>query len=160
FLVAGMLASTEYHMRAVVDAGGGITVNDLDHTFTTQAIPAEQLPNVTATTTPGTTPQSGVEMLDLLTAKVTPLPLLAVVNLSGNLLWTYPSQGSVSVQGVHLLPNGHFLICLFPGAIREIDLAGNTIQQETSAQMNATFNAAGLPYKTLNFNHDIIQLPN
>jgi len=161
FFVAGMLANTAYHMRAVVEAGDGTTVNDLDHTFTTQSLPADQLPTVTAATTHGMTPQPGIEMLDVLLPKTPNLPLLAVVDLSGNLVWSYPVQGTgMSVQGVHLLPNGHFLIGLSPGALREIDLAGNTIQQETSEQMNASFTAAGLPYKTMNFNHDVIQLPN
>jgi len=158
FYVAGMLASTEYHMRAVLQLSDGSTINDLDHTFTTQAVPAEILPDVTVTTTPGTTPQPGIEILNLIGA-TTASPLMAV-DLAGNLLWAYPPQDGLRVQGAHLLPNGHFLLCLYPTILREVDLANNTIRQETSAQMDASFAAAGLPYHTQNFNHDVIALPN
>jgi len=159
FYVAGMLATTEYHMQAVVQAADGSTAGDLDHTFTTQAFDPALIPALTVTTTPGASPQSGVEMLDLIS---TPQTLyLAVVDLSGNLLWGYiPPSKTGNIQGVQLLPNGHFLICLYTNTLREIDLAGNTIQQFTSDQMNAAFTAKNLTYRTQDFNHDIIQLPN
>ena len=63
-LVAGMIANSAYHMQAVVQFGGGLNFSDTDHTFTT-GTPALILPTVTATTTAGMTPQSGVELLDL-----------------------------------------------------------------------------------------------
>ena len=62
--VAGMQASTTYHMQAAVDFPNGITVNDTDHTFTTKAVPANMQLNVTTTTTSGMTPQSGLELLN------------------------------------------------------------------------------------------------
>src|SRR4029077_13263928 len=40
--VAGMLANTPYHMQATVKFTGGLTFTDIDHTFTTQALPANQ----------------------------------------------------------------------------------------------------------------------
>ena len=163
FYVAGMLDGTQYHMRAVVLAADGSTVNDADHTFTTQTVPASQIPQITVSTTPGMTPQPGVEILDTIGGGggSTTLPVLSAVDLSGNLIWAYPSQGTgVNVQGAHLLPNGHFLICLYGTTLREIDLANNTIQQETSAQLDASFSAKNLPYQTISFNHDVIALPN
>ena len=65
--VAGMLANTPYHMRAVIQFSDGTQFMDADQVFTTGALPPNQLPALTATTTPGMTPQSGVELLDLLT---------------------------------------------------------------------------------------------
>jgi hypothetical protein len=117
FFVAGMLASTEYHMQAVVDAADGSVMADLDHTFTTGAVTAAQLPSLTATTTPGMTPQPGIEMLDLLfNANVTPL---AAVDLSGNPVWTYTGLApGEAVDGVHLLPNGHFFLGVYPYKVR------------------------------------------
>ena len=160
FYVAGMLAGTQYHMRAVALAADGSTVNDADHTFNTQTVPAGQIPQITVSTTPGMTPQSGVEILDMIGGSST-LPSLSAVDLSGNLIWAYPSQGGGSdIQGAHLLSNGHFLIDLFPNTLREIDLANNTIQQETSAQLDASFAAKNLSYQTISFNHDVIALPN
>ncbi len=69
--VAGMKQSTPYHMRGVIQFGDGTSFNDSDYTFTTGALPARTIPNLSATTTPGMTPQSGVEVLNLST-----LPLL------------------------------------------------------------------------------------
>lgn len=171
FFVAGMLGNTEYHMRAVAQTANFAPANDLDHTFTTQAIPANQVPSLTVTTTSGMTPQSGIEMLNSLTA-------LAAFDLSGNVLWSYPVQGTVSdtIQGVHLLPNGHFLISITPGStaplnpgslapgtidvLREIDLGGNTIREETLDALNAALPAAGVNFTVGAFHHDVIALPN
>ncbi len=61
--VAGMKASTAYHMAASVEFSNGITATDSDHTFTTGAVPvtSANIPalKITATTSPGMTPQSG-----------------------------------------------------------------------------------------------------
>jgi len=160
FFVAGMLASTDYHMRAVVQAADGTFANDLDHTFTTKALPAAALPVLTVTTSPGMTPQPGIELLDTI-GKTAGMVAVAAVDLSGNLLWSYGGLPSgANVQGVHLLQNGHFLVGVFPSAVREIDLAGNTIQEETATQIENAFVAIGKPITFRNFHHDVIQLPN
>jgi arylsulfate sulfotransferase len=160
FFVAGMLASTDYHMRAVVQAADGSTANDLDHLFTTSALTANG-PAMTVTTSPGMTPQPGIEMLDLITG-VAGVARLAAVDLSGNVVWTYSASAlgtGRTLEGVHLLPNGHFIICGFPDVVREIDLAGNTIRQETTAQLIASLTKAGITMAVRNFHHDVIQLP-
>lgn len=160
FFVAGMLASTPYHMRAVVQAPDGTLVNDLDHTFTTAALPPAAIPLMTVTTSPGMTPQPGIEMLDLISG-VVGISQMAAIDLSGNVIWTYSGlSANHSVQGVHLLPNGHFLIGGFPDSVREIDLAGTTIQQETTTQLNTALTAAGIPITSRAFHHDVIALPN
>ena len=159
FFVAGMLASTDYHMRAVVQAADGSVANDLDHPFTTSALTANG-PAMTVTTTPGKTPQPGIEMLDLITGTAG-IAGLAAVDLSGNVIWTYSGLGTgKTLQGVHLLPNGDFIVGGSPDFVREIDLAGNTIRQETTAQLNAALTTAGIAITSRNFHHDVIQLPN
>ncbi len=158
FYVAGMLAATDYHMRAVVLAADGSTANDTDHMFTTQTVPSTQIPQISVSTTPGMTPQPGIEIVDMIGGST--LTSLSAVDLSGRLIWAYPQPAGTNLQGAHLLPNGHFLICLYQQTLREIDLANNTIQQETIAQLNASFSAANLTYQALNFNHDVIALPN
>ena len=80
--VAGMRANTPYHMRAVVQIGGNVTVNDSDHTFTTGA-PTAELPTLTASTTAGQTPQNGVELLDLIDTGATAKMIVAVTDLAG-----------------------------------------------------------------------------
>ena len=64
--VAGMQGSTTYHMQASVQFTNGISANDIDHSFTTQAVPANMQPKLTATTAAGMTPQPGVEVLNML----------------------------------------------------------------------------------------------
>src|SRR5215469_6317529 len=66
-LVAGMLGNTPYHMRAVFLLAGSTTslFTDADHVFTTSAYPASDVPAVTAATTQGQSPQSGVELFDI-----------------------------------------------------------------------------------------------
>lgn len=175
--VAGMLASTMYHLRATVIAADGTQSFDADQTFATQAIPSAEAPAVTSSISPGATPQPGIEMLDLINGTVPLLPL-AAYDLSGNLIWSYPASGSTSdiVQGVHLLPNGHLLIALAPGSsgplsgnpvasgtiyvLREIDLAGNTIREESLDALNGALAAEGYNITALTFHHDVIALPN
>ncbi len=159
FFVAGMRGATAYHMRAVLMASDGSQINDLDHTFTTQALAANQLPAITVNTTPGMTPQSGVEVLDLISKGATPAAPLAVYDLSGNLLWSYYVPPGTAVEGVHLLPNGHFILGLFGTELREIDLAGNTIRSESLANLKTLLPAAGINYPVTSFHHDVIVTP-
>ena len=148
--VAGMKASSTYHMQAAVQFTNGINATDIDHTFTTQAVPANLLPNLTVTTAAGMTPQPGVEMLDM----VGGAPSDAVVtDLEGNVLWTYAGpSASDNIQGIKLLPNGDFLMAIGPGSgaplnggvppgaineIREVNLAGDTVREITINDLNA-----------------------
>ena len=156
FFVAGMLAATQYHMRAVLPGVNGSMLADVDHTFTTQAVAPTLVPGVTATTYPGMTPQSGVEILDLLEGG-TQLPQLAAFDLSGKMIWSIPQQKGASFQGVHLLPNGHFLI---GDTLEEVDLAGNIIRHVTIPQVEAGLAKLGLNYTIFQFHHDAIALPN
>ncbi len=159
FFVAGMLASTQYHMRAVIPGANGSTLNDLDHTFTTQAVPAAQVPALTTTTTPGMTPQPGVEILDLLLGPTGSSPL-AAFDLSGNMVWSIPPIAGVQVEGVHLLPNGDFLFGAAASAVEEIDLTGKVVRQETLAALQIWLNNQGINYTANQFHHDVIALPN
>jgi arylsulfate sulfotransferase len=173
--VAGMLANTTYHMAALVKFSNGITVTDSDHTFTTGAPPWFVTYSLTASTSPGMTPQSGLEMLDT-------LGTLAVTDLSGNVLWAFANPGGNSVQsniqGVKLLPNGDILMAiglnssvpltgaLSPEAyneILEVDLAGDTVRNFTIRELNdelATATCAECNVTLQTFHHEITVLPN
>lgn len=176
--VAGMLQRTAYHMDATVQLANGVTVTDVDHTFTTGAI-TTNLPNLTATTTPGMTPQPGLELLD-------PLGAIDIVDLSGNILWNYsnPSYSAgVDVQGVKMLPNGDILMAISPESnaslpapaglggvpatsideIREVNLAGDTVREITMNDLNvelANATCAECNVTLQNFHHDVTPLPN
>ncbi|MGH9643437.1 MAG: aryl-sulfate sulfotransferase, partial [Terriglobales bacterium] len=171
--VAGMKQSTPYHMRGVIQFADGSSFNDADFIFTTGALPAGTVPNITATTTAGMTPQSGVEMLDLVNigAATGQVPV-GITDLSGNLLWGYnPTLAAgVLANPIKLLPDGDFLIN-FGGAapdgansmMQEVDLGGNLIWQMTAAQLNtalSTATCAECNVTVIGTHHDFDVLPN
>lgn len=95
---------------------------------------------VKATTTPGLTPQSGVELLDLVGGTAYPQ---VVTDLGGNILWGYPGIPGLSSNPIKLLRNGHFLINFgnptadgSGSVLREVDLTGALIWQMTAADLN------------------------
>jgi arylsulfate sulfotransferase len=175
--VAGMQGSSLYHMQAAVQFTNGITANDVDHSFTTQAVPANMQPKLTATTAAGMTPQPGVELLDMLSG--TPSGI-AVTDLAANVLWTYAAPGLASndIQGVKLLPDGDFLMAIGPNSstpisgglppgsiseIREVNLAGDTVREININDLNAELaNATCAECKVTlqTFHHDVEPLPN
>ena len=59
-LVAGMRASSIYHMRAVVQLEDGTQAVDADHVFTTGAVPADRLPTITVNQFAEMAPRSGI----------------------------------------------------------------------------------------------------
>ncbi len=102
--VAGMKATTLYHMRGVVQFADGSQYKDVDQTFTTRGLPAAQLPVIMTTTTAGMTPQSGVELLDLVEAPIAVAPV-AVTDLYGNVLWSYNPGSTVAGARCRILSN-------------------------------------------------------
>ncbi len=170
-LVAGMLGSTQYHMRAtavltyVSSSGQTLTATftDSDHTFTTGKSFATAA--VTAGAVAGASPQPGIELFD--TAQPQNAAMAFATDLNGNVIWSYSyaqtgtgGSGTAQdfVQPVQLLPNGHFLVQLsylsstpqhngqtvLPGTldeVREVDLAGTTIHDTKAAQVIAALNA-------------------
>lgn len=176
--VAGMTQSTPYHMRGVLQFGDGTSFDDADFTFTTAALTAGTVPNLTVTTTPGMTPQPGVEVLDTFNLSGSPILQVLVTDLSGNVLWGYAPGNAIPAgagpQPVKLLPNGHFLISFASSnsagdatdsVTQEVDLGGNLIWQMTVAQLNAALAAAPASctecnVSVLGTHHDIAILPN
>jgi len=169
--VAGMRASTPYHMRAVVQLSNGLQFTDSDHVFTTGGLQPTQLPTLTATTTTGMSPQSGVEMLDLMFGNSVPV---VVSDLAGNVIWTYnPSGGTGAdlIQPIKMLPNGHFLVVFSPvetspppagtiTVVREVDLAGTTIREISLDTLNTRLAAANYNLVATDIHHDILPLAN
>jgi hypothetical protein len=168
--VAGMKGNTLYHMRGVVQFSDGTQYMDPDMTFTTVAYPAAQVPVLTVTTTPGITPQSGVELLDLVEGGATVAPVV-VTDLNGNILWSYNAglPSTIGPNPVKLLANGHFLIN-FSGVspdgensvLQEVDLSGTVIWQMTAADLNkalAAATCAGCNITVIGTHHDFVMLP-
>ncbi len=78
-------------MRAVVQFGDGSQFNDVDQQFTTGQLPTNS-PTVKTTTTAGMSPQSGVELLDMIATAVGNSAPVAVADLDGNVLWSYTRE--------------------------------------------------------------------
>ena len=162
-LVAGMKSNTLYHMRAVVNLSDGTQLTDADHLFKTGS--SAQAPTIIASTAPSMTPQSGIELLNLVSGPPT------VSDLDGNVLWTYNSVPSDTLPNpIKLLPNGHFLINFsgvsvdgIDSVMREVDLTGAVIWQMTAADLNAALAVAtcsGCNITVIGTHHDFLMLPN
>lgn len=163
-LVAGMKANTTYHMRAVVTYAGGTIAFDNDHTFTTGSIPQGLRPQVKVTLPSGGRPMRGVELLSLNPGGGSQLPV-AALDPQGNLIWYYSFDFSLGIaQPIKLLPNGHFLLVIYGnsggGLVREIDLAGNTVNQFALSDLNQWLAAAGFNLTLYGIHHDFLLLPN
>lgn len=175
-LVAGMLANRTYHMRAHIEYSDGTSATDTDHTFTAGALPPGIDPVVDAATTPGLTPQPGIELINGSGGNANGL---FATDLKGNVIWTYnfpDQQPGQSVQGAKLLPSGDILMVVGPSsssaltravkddtptAVREINLAGDIVKQLTIADLNSSLAVAGYSNLTLQvFHHDVTPLAN
>jgi len=176
-LVAGMLPSKTYHMRAHVDWYVGESWVDQDQTFTTGAITQKfastvgsapiTLPKLTVTRPNSSlTPSSGVELLSLLTPVNDHMLGALVTDLTGNVIWYYDVGAGNSPFPIKPLPNGHFVVLVLTGSLggltvlREIDLAGNTVREITPAQVNQSLQAKGSSIVIGGFHHDVLPLSN
>jgi arylsulfate sulfotransferase len=168
--VAGMTQSTPYHMQGLITFQDGSSFNDSDFTFTTGALPANVFPGITATTTTGMTPQSGVELVDTVTVLAGGKQNAFVTDLAGNVIWTYvPTGVFTGPNPIKLLPNGHFLIN-YSGQpdgtnslFQEVDLGGNIIWQLSAATLNTALAAATCAecnVTVIGTHHDFQLLPN
>ena len=159
-LVAGMKASTQYHMRAVVNASSGV-IDDSDHSFTTGAIPDQNKPSYTLTVGAGQTPSPGLRLVSGLSGTY-------ALNSTGDVVWYYadPTSTPGAFYLTKTMDNGHLieLINYFtPPAnsfLREMDLAGNTIRELSQATLQQKLTAAGHDITLVSMDHDVLVLPN
>ncbi len=171
-LVAGMRSNTTYHMRAHIN-DGGVSWVDQDRTFTTGPLPGQGSvstfsaplpPKLTVTRpTPGLSPQPGVEYINVIPPANTPLLGAMVLDIDGNVIWYYnPGAGHLPVPWKPL-PNGNIGLIDMSSTgsqLVEVDLAGNTIRQLTTATLNQQLAAKGFSISIANFHHEILPLPN
>ena len=157
--VAGMKASSTYHMRVHVDYANGASWVGQDETFTTGALPSTNHLGLTVTRPNpnlGVT-QDGVEMLDLITAPGTNNLEGVVTDLDGNIIWYY--DPGVFPFPIKQLSNGHVLYTAGTD-MQEVDLAGNIIRHMTLDSLNQKLQAAGFTITPTGLHHDILVLPN
>ena len=168
--VAGMRASTTYHMRAQVSCPGGSGNSD-DFTFTTGALPASPpFPALQVSRPAGTNAASsgespGIEMIDGINFAASPMMTAFFTDRDGNVIWYYPLDSSYDSQGIKLAPNGHILLNLTSftvqnSQLREIDLAGNEIRRLDISTLAQKMQSGGFDLVPAGFHHDMVPLDN
>ncbi|PYQ32380.1 MAG: hypothetical protein DMF55_13350, partial [Acidobacteria bacterium] len=138
-LIAGMKASTTYHMRARIQWPDGKWLDTPDQTFTTGALPNIALPTLSTSSYPQNgTPSPGVELINV----IDPTGISAVSDIAGNIIWYYDNAQDQSWEGyafpIKPMKNGNFLAAItnlysnnvpqtipYNSVLREIDLVGN-----------------------------------
>lgn len=164
-LVAGMKASTTYHLRGHFDWPGGSWVSP-DQTFTTGAIPSNLVkPRLHVTRPdPNLQPSPGVELLSLSAQSNADILQALVTDLQGNIIWYHDVGQKDYPEPLKPVGDGNFLIIdssEFVGfVLEEIDLAGNVVHQISPAQLNEKVAAAGYLFNVTQFHHDVAVLPN
>jgi arylsulfate sulfotransferase len=166
-LVAGMQASTTYHMRQQTqcNSGGGATGADL--TFTTGALPSSvAFPTMTVTrpNPSATYPENpGIEMLTV-TVENTPA---FFTDRDGNPIWYYVVPQGYFPYTFKLLPNGHMIVSstasitgTFDSTLQEIDLAGNLIREMDVGVLAQKMQEAGFDFAPTAYHHDLLPLAN
>ena len=170
-LVAGMKASTTYHMRAQVRCtrGNVTTSTSPDTTFTTGPLPSSSLffpklvvsrpnPSLSSTENPG------IEYIDVTVTQTPAFPAF-FTDRDGNVIWYYDMGPGNFAFPFKLLPNGNILVSLTNAVtvsnLREIDLAGNTIREMTTLDFQHKMaNAEVFDFVPAGFDHDFALLPN
>ncbi len=167
-LVAGMMASTTYHMRAQEQCTGQETISTgPDSTFTTGPLPSSvstALPQIVVSRpTPSltSTENPGIESIDV-AVRGTPA---FFTDRDGNVIWYYDNGPTGFAFPFKLLPDGNILLIVTDGAtfsnLVEVDLAGNTIRELTSIDLQHRMaNAGGFDFIPFGFHHDFLPLPN
>lgn len=156
--VAGMRASTTYHMRARVVTSNGTTLVDSDHTFTTGTLPQVSFPAVTVMPS-GLAKSGGVDLI----SGVGPNVSAVVLDTDGSIIWYYYDASAPSgtyAFPIRQLDDGNFLVNLSTSDVREVDLEGRIVREITLAQLNAALAAAGYSLQALSIHHDLLRLSN
>ena len=168
-LVAGMKASTTYHMRAEV-ISGGTSWFDKDQLFVTGPLPSTKFPTLVVTrpnsAVPAATENPGVELINLTEPSVNMMQAI-VADRDGNPIWYYDvgaDQANLP-DPIKLMPTGHILVNIQSGAtgatyLREVDLAGQTVRQMDAPTLQKKLQNAGHALNELFFHHDFLPLSN
>jgi len=168
FLVAGMLPNTTYLMRDVLNDG---TVS-APLAFTTGSLPSNlAFPNFSVPQPPAPGTDLTQDMILHSGVGTGPLPAGTVTvlatGLRGKVVWYYdPVANKFQGYATTLVPGGTVLIlggtAIGQGgesAVREVDLAGDTLRETNVNAINAELAALGQD-QILNINHEALRLPN
>jgi arylsulfate sulfotransferase len=165
-LVAGMRASTTYHMRARALAfcpDATNTVVSSDTTFTTGPLPPLPFPSL-AVSRPhpsATSPENpGIELVDVVDSGTPAL----FTDRDANPIWYYDIGAGNFPFTYKLLPNGHMILSItlagFNSLLREVDLSGTTIREMYIADLGQKMQSAGFDFVPTAYHHDLLPLDN
>lgn len=161
--VAGMKASTRYHMRYQIQCDSGKTLTGDDRTFTTGPLPIA-FPTLTVTrpNPSASSPENpGIELIDIISPGDS-LMQAFFTDRDGAPIWFYETPNN-SPETIKFLPNGHLIFSLVNGPdslLREVDLAWNTIREMDISALAQKMQAAGYDFVPVNLHHDVLPLPN
>lgn len=164
-LVAGMKASTPYHMRTQVQCADA-TLSSADATFTTGPLPSTAFPTLSVTRpNPSTSsPENpGIEQIDVIAQTTTPLIGTLFTDRDANPIWYYDVSPGLYAYPFKLLSNGHLILNIYSPTdttLREVDLAGNTIREMDIYSLQKKLQQAGYDFVPGGFHHDMLPLPN
>ncbi len=163
--VAGMRASTMYHMRVDRQCGSN-TISSPDTTFTTGALPSMPFPAVQVSRpapSPSSPENTGIELVDILAPTANQMQAF-FTDRDGYPIWYYNVDAGYVPNTFKLLPNGHFLVSIANTAgdslIREVDLAGNKIRELEIVGLQQKMQAAGFNFVPTEYHHDFLPLDN
>lgn len=169
-LVAGMKASTVYHMQSVFQCFGQ-TYTSADQTFKTGPLPSSPFPTLQVSRpNPNLSSQEnpGIEEINMLDGSgKSGMQQALFTDRDGNVIWYYDvgvAQGNFPYT-FKLMPNGHMLFSISQtvtggNILREVDLAGNTIRQLDSGTLSQEMQQMGYDFAPTGFHHDFLLLPN
>jgi len=165
-LVAGMRASTTYHMRSKLDCFGE-TLNSDDQTFTTGPLPSTPFPSLVVTRpNPSLTSSEnpGIELIDIFDLG-THIMQAFFTDRDGHPIWYYELPQGEAPYTMKLLPNGHMIFSITRSVeagtiLREVDLAGNTIREMDTGELSTRMQHAGFGFSPTGFHHDLLPLDN
>jgi arylsulfate sulfotransferase len=163
--VAGMRASTSYHMRVDRQCGDTTSTGD-DTTFTTGAPPSTPFPaiQVSRPNPPSTGSENpGIELVDLIAPTSNQIQAL-FTDRDANPIWYYQLDPTYYPYTFKLLSNGHFLFSMANASgdslIREVDLAGNNIRELDITVLQQKMQTGGFNFVPTSYHHDFLQLDN
>jgi hypothetical protein len=164
-LVAGMRASTAYHMRAQVQCAEA-TLASQDMTFTTGPLPSTTFPVIQVkrpNSLSGTSENPGIELIDVVALSDNPLLGTLFTDRDANPIWYYDAGLGTYEFPFKLLPNGHVILNVVSATdtrLREIDLAGNTIREIDIFSLRQKLHNAGYDLVPIDYHHDMLPLDN
>jgi len=166
-LVAGMRASTTYHMRADVTClDTGQPISTPDTTFTTGPLPSIPFPHMTVSrpNPSKSSPENpGIELVNIIQLTSTDSMQAYFIDRDANPIWYYDVGANKYPFTMKLLPNGHMILSIFGpdfSTLREVDLTGNIVREMPIDDLANKTNAAGYSFRPTDYHHDICILPN